>query len=476
MNSSSYNFNVSSSLSIRDSPSTAVAKNVIVLALGLVINYINGTLVHTFRKHQIFYVNPRYILYIHLVLNMIQLNIAISLFVFSYVFYKINASLCCLMVTFATVTTINTPLNLAVMAVECYIAICFPLRHSKLCTIKRTYVLIGCIWTLSLGTIVPDIFITLATEPVGLFSSTIFCDIDKLFRHPVISEKRDVSYLIYLTSVWLTLLYTYFKIFFAAKAANSVDGNFKKARNTILLHGFQLLLSMVIYVFHILQTALIQWFPEHFLQIFFVCYVIIQILPRFISPIVYGLRDSTFKRYLRKYLLCTMRALFFSYFSSQLIPSLLFQVCFQTIRVLVLFTGTVFDVKGVGGQYPDFKSITENHCDPLSAENDSSSIQKSLKVTSYCIVVLRVYRTWSLFERCLIFELDSVFDFCCMTEVKIMMGKYIGEQERDRAAARYRRIPTRSGQLRDHRMVEPNRAEGSPNTWNRLQTRNQRDA
>ncbi|XP_061584246.1 odorant receptor 131-2-like [Cololabis saira] len=310
MNSSSYNFNVSSSLSIRDSPSTAVAKNVIVLALGLVINYINGTLVHTFRKHQIFYVNPRYILYIHMVLNdMIQLTIAISLFVFSYVFYKINASLCCLMVTFATVTTINTPLNLAVMAVECYIAICFPLRHSKLCTIKRTYVLIGCIWALSLGTVVPDIFITLATEPVGLFSSTIFCDIDKLFRHPVISEKRDVSYLIFLSSVWLTLLYTYFKIFFAAKAANSVDGNFKKARNTILLHGFQLLLSMVIYLFHILQTALIQWFPEHFLHILFVCYVIIQILPRFISPIVYGLRDSTFKRYLRKYLLSGMARL-----------------------------------------------------------------------------------------------------------------------------------------------------------------------
>ncbi|XP_061584245.1 odorant receptor 131-2-like [Cololabis saira] len=253
--------------------------------------------------------NPRYILFVHLVLNdMIQLTVSISLFVFSYVFYKINASFCCFMVTFVTLVTLNTPLNLAVMAVECYIAICFPLRHSKLCTIKRTYVLIGCIWALSAGTIVPDFFITLATEPLELFYSEILCEMDNLFRHPVISEKRDVSYLIYLTSVWLTLLYTYFKIFFAAKAANSVDGNFKKARNTILLHGFQLLLSMVTYLFHILQTALIRLFPEHFLQILFVCYIIIQIFPRFISPIVYGLRDATFKRYLRKYLLCTMQA------------------------------------------------------------------------------------------------------------------------------------------------------------------------
>ncbi|XP_061584249.1 odorant receptor 131-2-like [Cololabis saira] len=307
MNSSSHN--VSSSLGSRDSPSTAVAKNVIVLALGFIINYINGTLVHTFKKHQIFYMNPRYILFVHLVLNdMIQLTVTISLFVLSYVFYKLNGSFCCFLITFALLTTLNTPLNLAVMAVECYIAICFPLRHSKLCTIKRTYIMIICIWALSAGSIVPDIFITLATEPLRLFYSTMFCERDNLFRHPISLEKRDVSYLIYLIAVWLTLFFTYLKIFFVAKAANSVDGNLKKARNTILLHGFQLLLSMVTYLFRILQKALTQWFPQHYIQIFFVCYIIIQILPRFISPIVYGLRDATFKRHLRKYLLCTMRA------------------------------------------------------------------------------------------------------------------------------------------------------------------------
>ena len=52
MNSSSYGLNMSSSLR-RDSYSTAVAKNVIVLSLGLTINYINGTLIHTLRKHQV---------------------------------------------------------------------------------------------------------------------------------------------------------------------------------------------------------------------------------------------------------------------------------------------------------------------------------------------------------------------------------------------------------------------------------------
>ncbi|KAM9758273.1 odorant receptor 131-2-like isoform 2-T2 [Menidia menidia] len=308
MNSSTFDYNMSISVPTRDSVSTAVAKNAIVLALGLTINYINGTLIHTFRKHQIFYVNPRYILFIHLVLNdMIQLTAAISLFICSYVFYKIHASLCCFILIFTVFTTLNTPLNLAVMAVECYIAVCFPLQHSRLCTVKRTYVLICCIWAVSAVSILTDVFLVVATEPERLFYSIIFCERDNLFRHPASLQKRDVSYLIYLGGVWLTLLYTYFKIFVAAKAANSSDGKIKKARNTILLHGFQLLLSMLTFLAHLLKTALVSWFPKHYIQVLFVWYIIIQVVPRFVSPIVYGLRDKTFKQYLRKYLCCTTK-------------------------------------------------------------------------------------------------------------------------------------------------------------------------
>ncbi|KAM9758062.1 odorant receptor 131-2-like [Menidia menidia] len=308
MNSSSFAYNLSSTVLYRDSLSTAVAKNVIVLALGITINYINGTLIHTFRKHQIFYMNPRYILYVHLVLNdMIQLTASITLFGCVYIFYEIHASICCFIIIFAVFTTLNTPLNLAVMAVECYIAVCFPLQHSRLCTVKRTYVLICCIWAVSAVSILPDIFIVLATEPERLFYSTIFCDRDNLFRHPASVQKRNISYLIYLGGVWLTLLYTYFKIFVAAKAANSADGNIKKARNTVLLHGFQLLLSMLTFLAPFLKTALGSWFPKYFFQVLFVSYIFIQILPRFVSPIVYGLRDKTFKQYLKKYVCCTTK-------------------------------------------------------------------------------------------------------------------------------------------------------------------------
>ncbi|XP_037535835.1 odorant receptor 131-2-like [Nematolebias whitei] len=307
MNSSSSSYNVSS-LFIVDSASAAAAKNVTVLAVGIIINYINATLIHTFRKHQIFVTNPRYILFIHLVVNdMIQLTMSISMFVISYVFFQVNIFLCCLLLILAIFTTLNTPINLAVMAVECYIAVCFPLRHAELCTVKRTYVLIACVWALSSVAVIPEFLFLLATQPVMVFYSTTYCVAQVLYRNPVSSQKREVTYMICFSGVWLTLVCTYFKIFFAARAANSADGNKKKARNTILLHGFQLLLCMLTY----LDPAAIRLFmlllPKYYHHMNFVWYVVVHILPRLISPILYGLRDKTFKQYLKKYLLCTIR-------------------------------------------------------------------------------------------------------------------------------------------------------------------------
>ncbi|XP_056156918.1 odorant receptor 131-2-like [Lampris incognitus] len=305
MNFSSVDGNGSLAVTYRDTLTTAVTKNVIVVALCICINYINGTLVHTFNKHQIFNVHPRYILFIHLVINdMMQLALSSFLHVISYALYTINVSFCCLLLIVAIFATLNTPLSLAGMAVECYIAICIPLRYGQICTVKRTYVVIGLIWVLSTVSILPDLFILLATEPLEFFYSRVFCVRDYVFRSTYSLEKRDASHIVFLVLVWLTLLNIYFRILFAAKAANT---DVKKARNTILLHGFQLLLCMLTYVQPMLENSLLYLFPKHILTMRFTGYIFIQILPRFVSPIVYGLRDQTFRRYLKRYLCCKVR-------------------------------------------------------------------------------------------------------------------------------------------------------------------------
>ncbi|XP_060897703.1 odorant receptor 131-2-like [Labrus mixtus] len=294
--------NVTVVIEYRDSFAKAVAKNVIVVVLSISLNYIHVGLIHTFRKHQIFYMNPRYILFFHLVVNdMIQMTLTVLLFIISYTIHKINVSVCSVLMLLALFATENTPLNLACMAVECYIAICMPLHHVQICTVRRTLVLIGLIWITSMLSVLPDLFITLATEPLDFFGSRVFCLRETAFPNPHIIKKRDVTYVMYLVIVWLVIFYTYFRILFTAKAASK---DAKKARNTIVLHGFQLLLCMATYAEPLLMTALLQWFPKTFSDSLFTCYIIIHILPRAISPIIYGVRDKAFRKYLKTYLLC----------------------------------------------------------------------------------------------------------------------------------------------------------------------------
>ncbi|CAG5978070.1 unnamed protein product, partial [Menidia menidia] len=300
MNSSSVN--ATSVARFTDSFGKAMAKNVIVVFIGISINYINVKLIHTYRKHQIFHTNPRYVLFIHMVVNdMIQMSLTVTLFIISYTVYTLNVSVCCVMILVALFTTENTPLNLACMAAECYIAVCMPLRHVQICTVKRTLTLIGLIWTTSVLSVLPDLFITLATEPLGFFNSKIFCIRHTVFPNPLIVKKRDVTYIVCLVVVWIVIIYTYFKILFTAKTASK---DAKKARNTILLHGFQVLLCMSTYVSPPLLDVLQRAFPKHYNDVLFASYITVQVVPRSVSPIIYGVRDNAFRKYLKRYLLC----------------------------------------------------------------------------------------------------------------------------------------------------------------------------
>lgn len=81
-----------------DSYEEALAKNIVIVSLGFIINFINGMLVMTFFSNLMFSRDSRYILYIHLVINdMLMICISVTLYVLSYALPFINASLCCIL-------------------------------------------------------------------------------------------------------------------------------------------------------------------------------------------------------------------------------------------------------------------------------------------------------------------------------------------------------------------------------------------
>lgn len=252
---------------------------------------------------QTFYEDPRYILFIHMVINdAVQLTVTVTLFVLSYVLYKINVSVCCIFILLAVFTTRNTPVSLASMALERYIAIHDPLRHSQICTAGRTYVVIGLIWLISVTPDITDLFVTLATESLSFFHQSVFCLRHNVFKDPVLATKRLVFDVMYFSCVFLTLVFTYLRILFAARALATERTSARRARNTILLHGAQLAMCMLSYISPSVEMVLQLIFPGRILEIRYANYLIVYMLPRFLSPIIYGLRDKKFRRYLMMHL------------------------------------------------------------------------------------------------------------------------------------------------------------------------------
>ncbi|XP_056156905.1 odorant receptor 131-2-like [Lampris incognitus] len=283
----------------------AFVKNLIVVLVWVFLSYINGSVVATFFRYQVFYEDPRYILFIHMVINdAIQLTITIMLFILSYIFYKINVSFCCFFILVAVFTTRNTPINLASMAIERYISICNPLRYAQICTVRRTYVLIGVIWFICVAPDITDLFVTLVTESLSFFHESVFCLRQNVFKDPILAYKRQAFDTLYFSCVFLTLVYTYLRILFAVRALSTDKVSAQRARNTILLHGAQLAMCMLSYISPSVEIILHLIFPGRVLEIRYANYLIVYILPRFLSPIIYGVRDKKFRKYLQRYFVC----------------------------------------------------------------------------------------------------------------------------------------------------------------------------
>ncbi|XP_071059349.1 odorant receptor 131-2-like [Pseudochaenichthys georgianus] len=285
--------------------SSALTKNIVAMLVWLLLSVINGSMVHTFLKHRLFYENPRYIMFICMVINdALQLSLVTALYVVSYIFRKIHASVCCFLIMTAVLTTRSTPLILAGMALERYLSICFPMHYIHMCSVPRTLLLIFIILILTATPPLTDLLITVVHQPLSLFNTPIFCDHPLLFRHPSIYYKNCVFDGVYLSFVALTLLYTYCKIMLAAQAASTGLASVKRARNTVLLHGLQLLLCMLTFVVPSLQAALISLFPRFSLEIRYIFFLVVYIIPRFLSPVIYGFRDEQFRKYWTRYLSC----------------------------------------------------------------------------------------------------------------------------------------------------------------------------
>ncbi|KAM8977707.1 odorant receptor 131-2-like [Pelodytes ibericus] len=236
--------------------------------------------------------HARYMLFANMLINDILYLLMGILFLATNIYSFTMPGLACLAVyTLASCTTRVTPYNLAVMSLERYVAVCFPLRHAEWCTARRTNLAILIVWILGL---IPPVADSLAMGPSfpRFYSTSLVCSKEIVLLTVLQSILRYITDSFGFALVGVIILYTYIKVIIVARQISSGKSSALKAGKTIGVHLFQLLLCMI--------SLMSPYFPNiDFLPLskfsLFTC------LPRFLSPLIYGIRDEILCKSLMKF-------------------------------------------------------------------------------------------------------------------------------------------------------------------------------
>ncbi|MGH0185480.1 UNVERIFIED_CONTAM: hypothetical protein FKN15_018452 [Acipenser sinensis] len=290
-------------------PDILLAQSILLILVTVFFFSLNFVMVFIYFKEPVYQGVPRYMLFIHLLINdFLQAAFSVFLFLNACLQGTMLLSACSVIVLLSACTSMNTPLNLAVMSLERYVAICFPLHHVQLCTVNRGYIAVALIWLMGILPSISDISIAYAYGPPGYFQGYFNCKRSLFMILPSQSTKQAALNAVYFSSIWAVVIYTYIKIMLTARKAASDKSSSSKGQRTVLLHGVQLILSMSFFIYPLTEYFLVGQPLEVIRHVIFFNYYVTLVLPKCLTPLIYGVRDENFKRHLKQYLcLCAKK-------------------------------------------------------------------------------------------------------------------------------------------------------------------------
>ncbi|XP_006008751.1 odorant receptor 131-2-like [Latimeria chalumnae] len=267
--------------------------------------YVIILMFQTFFSTRAFRESCRYVLFVHMLLiDTIQLLVTVILTTLMALRLSLPVPICSVLILISAVTYMNTPLNLAVMSLERYVAICFPLRHAEICCVERAWIAMTVIWITGSSAYIADIILLGVLAKKSFLSTNVLCIHESLTVTLVQDTLMSVFKIIILLLVAMTIACTYIKIMLEAKKVNADKGSVSKAHKTVLLHAFQLTLCIVSFIYPFTDELLIElnsWLRQNLTYINF---FVFGLFPRFLSPVIYGLRDEAFRNAMKKFLPC----------------------------------------------------------------------------------------------------------------------------------------------------------------------------
>ncbi|CAI5642519.1 unnamed protein product [Oreochromis niloticus] len=278
--------------------------------LTCVFLFINSIMLFTLRSKPVFRETCRYILLYNLLFaDTVQLAQSQIHFLLAVLRIRISYPVCTFLVNFTQLTAVISPLTLVVMPLERYVAVCYPLRHGTIITIRNTGAAIIVIWAISFLNIIIRTLLFLALfEKLDKIEVKYLCsEIGILLGSK--SDHFDKAFTcIVFVAAGVAVIFSYIGVIVAARSASTDKALAIKARNTLLLNLFQLILSLSSTIYYPLLVPLSVTVTRIVLvRIQNVFYLFFIILPRCLTSLTYGLRDQTIRPVLIYHLCCRLK-------------------------------------------------------------------------------------------------------------------------------------------------------------------------
>ncbi|XP_041640059.1 odorant receptor 131-2-like [Cheilinus undulatus] len=270
--------------------------------------FINFTMLFILRSKTVFCETSRYILLYNLLFaDTVMLVLSQSMFLLSNSRMRLTYPVCGVLSMLGVLTEEISPLNLVVMSLERYVAVCYPLRHASVVTIRNTVVVILALWAISSLNVLTRVIWLLQYpfEDLVTLQMTKLCSAHVLFLLSM-SDHYDRAYTcLVFVSAGVVVIFSYISVMVAARSATSDKASARKSRDTLLLHLIQLGLSITATIQNPLLMAISTLVTRIVLvRVQIIFYVFIFIFPRCLSCLIYGIRDQKIRPLLMHHLCC----------------------------------------------------------------------------------------------------------------------------------------------------------------------------
>ncbi|XP_038564810.1 odorant receptor 131-2-like [Micropterus salmoides] len=272
--------------------------------------FINVTLLFTLRSKPVFCDTSRYILLFNLLLaDSVLMAESQLMYIMAACKITMTYPVCGFLNMLGYLTNEISPLTLVVMCLERFVAVCYPLRHAAIITVRNTGVAVCVVWAFSSLSVFIQVLLMLKFPFAELESLQMrdFCGKDKMMFDPVAAD-YDKAYNCFLfVLAGVAVISSYIGVMIAARSASTDKASARKACNTLLLHLVQLGLCLSSTVYNPLLIVIFENLDgPMFLRIQNIIYICTIMLPRCLSALIYGLRDQTIRPVLMYNLCCRL--------------------------------------------------------------------------------------------------------------------------------------------------------------------------